>query len=328
MSTIPNISIIIPVYNVELYIKECIESVLNQTLRNIEIIIINDGSTDRSLEKIKEFDDDRIRIINKENGGLSSARNRGIKEAIGKYIFFLDSDDFLVNNICLEEIYKLAEYEDVDMMECKYDLYNYKGVLKSKTKYLNKFKKRYVLIDEYIENLIGTNFVPVCFKIFKREIIIKKNILFREGFLHEDEDFTPRILLCIKKIGIYNREFYGYRIREGSITDIKNEKRTKDIIEISYDLIKFLNKIPNSKNINMLKNRSIKIIFEKIYLERVYVDNEIIELLYKTSDDIITKLYCQILKKNRNLFFFIYKSMLRINSAKDRVGAFLCLENN
>ena len=103
------LSVIVPVYNVENYVSECIESIVSQTLKEIEIIVINDGCTDNSIENIKKIKDKRIMIVDKENGGLSSARNRGIKEAKGEYIIFIDSDDFLKYDNALEDIYNIAE---------------------------------------------------------------------------------------------------------------------------------------------------------------------------------------------------------------------------
>lgn len=95
----PKISVIIPVYNVEKYIRQCLESVINQTYKNLEIIIVNDGTKDNSMKIVEEYlSDERIKIINKENGGLSSARNRGMEEATGEYIYFLDSDDWIELN--------------------------------------------------------------------------------------------------------------------------------------------------------------------------------------------------------------------------------------
>lgn len=117
----PKVSVIIPVYNVEKYLDDCLENVVNQTLQDIEIICVNDGSTDNSLEVLQKYEneDARIKIINKENGGLSSARNAGIKEAKGEYILFLDSDDMVSRGVCKNAYYLAKTYGDVDAVEMK-----------------------------------------------------------------------------------------------------------------------------------------------------------------------------------------------------------------
>lgn len=324
-----NMSIVIPVYNVEEYIEECIKSVITQTLTNIEIIVINDGSTDNSLEKIKGINDNRIKLINKENGGLSSARNRGISEAKGQYVLFLDSDDFLVCDNCLKEVYELAVLRDVDMVECKYDLYNNEGLVESRGKYLKKFKYEYTDIDEYIEKLININFIPVCFKVFKLDVILNNNLKFKEGFLHEDEDFMPRLVLNINSIAIYNKPFYAYRIREGSITKTRSKKRTDDMLKISYDLLNHFNQISKSKNIELLKNRSVKMIFDKIYSERIKdIDNDRKIILIKNSNKIINKIISVFLYINFELFCYTYRIYILLDSIRYKVGGVLCQENN
>ena len=113
-----NISVIIPVYNVEKYLSDCLESVIQQSMREIEIICVNDGSTDNSYNILSEYADrdSRILIMNKENGGLSAARNTGYKKASGKYILFLDSDDYLSSPDVLDLLYKKAEKEEVDQL--------------------------------------------------------------------------------------------------------------------------------------------------------------------------------------------------------------------
>ena len=110
------LSVVVPVYNVEEYIYECIESILNQDIDGVEIIVINDGSTDNSLKIVKSFNDERIRIIDKENGGLSSARNVGLKEAVGEYVIFIDSDDYLKDKSVLAEMYNLAKKNNSDIV--------------------------------------------------------------------------------------------------------------------------------------------------------------------------------------------------------------------
>ena len=120
------VSVIVPVYNVEKYIRQCLESVINQTLKDIEIIIVNDGTKDSSMKVVEEYlPDKRIKIINKENGGLSSARNAGMREAQGKYICFIDSDDFIDSSM-MEELYNKIEKTNSDVVESGILLYDNK----------------------------------------------------------------------------------------------------------------------------------------------------------------------------------------------------------
>ena len=116
MTTKPKISVIIPVYNVEEYIEKCICSLIAQTIKEIEFLVINDGSTDNSINLIKSFQDSRIRIINQENLGLSEARNTGIKKARGRYVLFLDGDDYLIDDESILNMYNIAEKYKVDVL--------------------------------------------------------------------------------------------------------------------------------------------------------------------------------------------------------------------
>ena len=135
------ISVIIPVYNVEKYIRECVESVLNQTLKDIEIIAVNDGSRDNSIKIIEEYlSDARLRIINKENGGASFARNIGMKAARGEYIYFIDSDDFIEEDV-LEILYRNSESEKMDIVCSCFSFYNDKTKNKKKLDLLFHLKK-------------------------------------------------------------------------------------------------------------------------------------------------------------------------------------------
>ena len=135
------ISVIIPVYNVEKYIIECIESIINQTFKDIEIIVVNDGSKDNSIKIVEEYlSDKRLKIINKENRGLSSARNKGMKIARGEYIYFIDSDDF-INEDVLEVLYKNLESERFDIIFSNFSFYNDKTKKEKKSKFNFPFKE-------------------------------------------------------------------------------------------------------------------------------------------------------------------------------------------
>ena len=242
------VSVIIPVYNVEKYIRQCLESVINQTLKEIEIIIVNDGTKDNSMKIVEEYiSDKRIKIINKENGGLSSARNTGILAAQGKYICFIDSDDFVEKSM-LEELYNIIEEKKFDVVDSDIFLYN------NKTHEIKERKnKEYLKIEKGLF-LWGKYNVEVWNKIYRKNFLLDNNIFFEEGIIHEDDLFSIKILSSTNKIEHINKCFYYYRInRSGSImTDVNIEKKLyslKVIINklkelqkriITYDSFSFL----------------------------------------------------------------------------------------
>lgn len=175
------ISVIVPVYNVEKYLKQCLDSIVNQTYKNLEIIIVNDGTKDNSMKIVEEYlQDKRIKVINKENGGLSSARNIGIKEATGDYISFIDSDDYISLNM-YEDLVKNINGEDII-------IFNYSR-LDDKTKKIvkNKYIKnnKMIILDKKL-NYLYSRIELVCWnKIYKATFIKEKKINFLE-IVNED----------------------------------------------------------------------------------------------------------------------------------------------
>lgn len=183
------ISIIMPVYNVEEYIRQSIESVLNQTFNQLEIIIVDDGTKDSSAEIAEEYakKDSRIKLLHKENGGLSSARNYGLDAATGKYIMFLDSDDFLEKNAC-EILYNAIESQNVDYVIGNYIYTTHEG--KKWSRPMFNIKENIELnINDYEKSFFVMNSV-VWNKIFRRDFIEKNKLRFIEGALAEDAIFT------------------------------------------------------------------------------------------------------------------------------------------
>lgn len=194
------VSIIIPVYGVEKYISQCLESVINQSYENIEIIVVNDGTKDNSMKIVEEYLlDERIKIINKENGGLASARNRGIEEATGEYIYFLDSDDWIeVNTI---EVL-VEESNNLDIIYSNFWYFDEKNQKKRKNK--EKIKSNMSMTGEY---LLGySTEIMVWNKIYKKSFLEEKQLRFLEGIIHEDEEFTFKCYMNspqVKYIDIY-----------------------------------------------------------------------------------------------------------------------------
>lgn len=219
----PKISVIVPVYNVEKYIDKCLKSLTLQTLQGIEIIIVNDGSLDRSIDIIEKYvkeNPTKIKYYEKKNGGLSSARNYGIEYATGEYIAFLDSDDYVEINM-YEEMYNLAKKENADMVECDFIWeWEYgKKVYDKRREYKTK------------EDMMKKPRVVVWNKIYKRKILNKNKIRFPEGLIYEDMEFFYKLLPHLNKISYINKYFVHYIQRKDSISN-KQTIKTEDIFKI------------------------------------------------------------------------------------------------
>ncbi|MDD6093718.1 MAG: glycosyltransferase [bacterium] len=210
------VSVIVPVYNVEEYLARCLDSLVNQSLKDIEIIVVNDGSPDNSQKIIDNYCKKykNIKSFIKENGGLSDARNFGIEKAQGEYIAFLDSDDYVTIDMYME-MYNKAKSGNFDMVVC--DL-NYV--------YDDKIIKASCNIKKDTNNIkdVMLNIYPAAWnKIFKRNLM-DKGIRFKKGVWFEDVEFIYRLLPYINTIGVVHKAFNQYVQREGSITNTINKK--------------------------------------------------------------------------------------------------------
>lgn len=231
------ISVIVPVYNVQEYLTNCINSILNQSYKNIEIILVDDGSTDESSSICDSYvkKDNRIEVIHKENGGLSDARNIGIKSAKGKYITFVDSDDYLDENY-VKALYILITENNSDIA-CS-------GMKKTDSlndKIINKNEKIniYNSIDAIKEILYQRNIdnsAPS--KIFKKDLF--ENILFPVGYAFEDLDTMYKLFLQANKIVSTTNNYYLYYQRQGSILHTVKDKTINDLLTIIDNMNKNL----------------------------------------------------------------------------------------
>ena len=244
------VSVIVPVYNVEKYIDKCINSLVNQTLKDIEIIIVNDGSPDNSEEIIKKYlkKYQNIKYLKKKNGGMSSARNYGLKYASGEYIGFVDSDDYVSFDM-YEKMYNKAKNDDLDMVVCDIN-YVYPNHTMRVDCGIKDDKSS-------IQDLFINNYPAVWNKIFKKSIFDDNNLEFKTGVWFEDVEFIYRILAYVKKFGVIHETFNQYVQREGSITHTVSLK--------IYDYIDNMNGI-----IEFYKKRKIYENYKKV-LEYVYV---------------------------------------------------------
>ena len=223
------LSIIVPIYNVEDYLEECLESLYNIKNIELEIILVNDGSKDNSfkiMEKFKDMYPEKTVLINKENGGLSSARNAGMKAAVGEYISFIDSDDFIdVDEF--ERFFKEGQKDKLDVIvgNMRYytpektgdplfrsDMIKNSGILKGVDFFWELFQKPKCFREEVVDD------------IYRREFLLKNDIWFNENIVHEDSEFTPLVYLKAEKVRYIDRAFYFYRQRTGSIMNKVSEK--------------------------------------------------------------------------------------------------------
>jgi len=209
------ISVIIPVYNCEKYIEECLNSIINQTYKNLEIIVVNDGSSDKSLDIINNFkdNDSRVNVISTENKGVSHARNVGLNKATGKYISFVDSDDWLDENFCTKMHEKLIE-TDADLICCGYNKVTGEKIEKinSDGTTLEFDKKAFLIKLLNVQTSLGL----VHMKLIKAELV--KKVSFNEN-LKVAEDALYNMGLCehINKAAVLNEPLYNYRINTDSV---------------------------------------------------------------------------------------------------------------
>ena len=211
------VSVIVPVYNVYKYLDKCLNSLVHQTLRSIEIIVVNDGSTDDSQEIIDKYQREytNVKAYKKENSGLSDTRNFGLKYATGEYVTFVDSDDYLEKDM-YEKMYYKASKGDYDIVTCDIN-------------YVYPKREERIITDpkEDVTDIrkLFINFYPtVCTKIFKRSLFIKSGLEFKSGVWYEDVEFMYRLLPYIKSVGVVHDTYYNYLQREKSITNSVSPK--------------------------------------------------------------------------------------------------------
>ena len=222
------ISIIIPVYNVKDFLDKCVESVCSQTYANLEIILVDDGSTDGSGELCDKWAafDDRIIVIHKENGGVSDARNAGLDIAKGEYIGFVDSDDFIEPGM-YEHLFKTLNHAGNDLVMCAYRTVDENG--EPCRQIYDDIADCVISTSEYI-TMINQNpryhssLMVVSNKLYRRHLLQDKR--FRVGIVHEDAFFLNEIFPDVRQIEILNKQYYNYRQRTGSVMHVQfSEKR-------------------------------------------------------------------------------------------------------
>ena len=247
------VSVIVPVYNVELYIQDCLDSIINQTLKDIEIICVDDCSTDNSFSILDEYSkrDNRVKLLrHSQNKGLGPARNTGIYASNGEYIAFIDSDDFLSTDY-LENLYNTAKKYDSDIVSTLNLYYYEEGVLTEKYCHINKYiskkdknieGKSYISINDEKNNSKEYLYVTSTNKIYRKKFILDNNLFFmdiKSG--SEDVDFYIRELLNNPKTSYNHNSIYYHRIRKGSLTNKApiSLDSFKNSIKLMYNSIEY-----------------------------------------------------------------------------------------
>lgn len=286
MNSNPFISIIVPVYNSEMYLQQCIESIINQSETDYELLLIDDGSTDRSGKLCDKYsnNNDKVKVVHTKNRGVSSARNLGLRMARGDWIFFLDSDDVMENDILKEIRNYIVNNIDVDMVLGSYS-YNYEDNNVSPVVNQDALKQGIEAVREYglwnLKILMGSYFVS-------KAVIIKYSLLFIENTLYgEDVEFINYCLINSNKVGVTSQNFFYYNVHNGSAISKVNFRRF-DCVEAKKRILNYINdRYPESTDLKKLYiNRLLpEAIIDTTYLLSRHGVNivKILRYLYKNS---------------------------------------------
>lgn len=229
------ISIVVPVYNVEKYLQRCIDSLVNQTYKGLEIILVNDGSTDHSpaICEANAQKDSRIRVLNKKNGGLSDARNAGLNVAVGQYILFVDSDDYIEVDTC--ERLLAGMQDDVDLVAGAYkEVRDGQIIYKRHT---NLQENIVYSSREFVIRSIQKNewYAPAWLNLYRRQFLLDHKLYYKVGFLFEDHEILPRLFLAARKVTYIDYPFYNYVIRSNSIMTSNNIEWKRKMSNLIYN---------------------------------------------------------------------------------------------
>ena len=250
------VSVIVPVYNVERYLEKCLNSLMNQTLAEIEIIVVNDGSEDNSKKIIDDFQQKYpliIRSFSKENGGLSDARNFGLDKATGEFVGFVDSDDY-VSETMFEEMYQLAKKHSAEMVICNLQKVDEDGNVTQKLTQIPHMPEKIELANNL--SVFSDISYFACNKIFKRELFHNK--YFKKGVHFEDIQLIPQLLLECTIVAQTQNNHYQYLERSNSITKTHTEKgldilKAVEDVEVAFNISKYADQKAALKNFQILE---------------------------------------------------------------------------
>lgn len=232
----PKISIIVPVYNTEKYLRKCLDSLVFQTLEGIEVIAVDDGSTDQSGKILDEYQANypqKIKVVHKENGGQASARNLAFDLCIGEYVGFLDSDDFVKTEM-FEKMYQKAVSSDADYVACGYTDIMYDGESEVVLQEYVASKPAYKTKDMFFDALVSP-----FLHIYRREILVNSGVKFTQGYIYEDTAFYLNLIPYVKKLEVIE-ESLAYRVRHAnSTTTTFKKEKVRNIFPVIQDSVDF-----------------------------------------------------------------------------------------
>jgi len=262
-----NISIIIPIYNVGPYIKDCLHSVLNQTCKKLEIVIVNDQTMDNSMEIVNQVLNERktpfqVKIVNHDvNRGLSAARNTGIEHSSGDYLFFLDSDDEITPN-CIESLSEKAQSEEADIIIGDYSVAGSNSFFPPLKLGSRSLKRKREIIRSYMKESI---YVMAWNKLIKKDFVLAHNLFFREGLIHEDCLWSFQCICQAETITILKEKTYIYKVRENSI-------KSGTAVQKSINALKIVLKemVEYAEKYSLLNNRYVYSFIEQEKLRLLY----------------------------------------------------------
>lgn len=228
----PKFSIIVPVYNVEKYIGKCLDSIMNQTNKDFEVIVVNDGTKDHSMEIVKNYD---VKVINQKNQGLSAARNRGVKEATGEYLLFIDSDDYIEKDLLKELAKSLKNNPDIVRFQIQ-EVYEDGKIIKYEE---NPFENKNG--EEAFSEITKYHFVENAWAyLYKKTYYEENKFKFKEGTIHEDFGIVPLIIIKANRVNSISYIGYNYLQRTGSIMSQSNYKKIVKKVDDFYNHYLFL----------------------------------------------------------------------------------------
>lgn len=320
-TNLPVMSVIVPVYKVEDCLAICVESIMLQTLSNIEIILVNDGSPDECPRMCDNYADvdPRVMVIHKENGGLSQARNVGLRAAKGRYVLFVDSDDYIVANSC-EQLAAAALKGNLDIV-CA-DAVRTEGINVS---YLERAKESEGVVmtgREFLEVQLfhKSMHMPVCLNLYNRDFLLRNSLFFKEGILHEDEQWTPRVFLKAERVQYVKLRFYNYVIRVGSITKgTQRTKNGKDLVDTCFELDSMIKSLDDSP-LKLLMNEYIAM----LYLHAVHYGDLYNDPVVVSSSDFFSGKVLSLKNKLKVALFLRDKRLYKaINNVNKRFSAMM-----
>ncbi len=300
------VSVIVPMYNVEAYIRQCLDSLVNQTLKDMEVIVVDDGCTDNCVSIVNEYVNkypDLIKLVHKENGGLSDARNYGIQFASGKYIGFLDSDDYVEDTMYEYMSLKLDEGHDIVVCDIEYFYENGSSswILKGLTDFnIKDISKRALLSPMFAWN-----------KLYRAKYFKEENYRYPLNTWYEDLPVTTLMFAKTKKIGYISEPLVHYRQREGSIMSNTKSLRLYEIFNV-LEMIR-----ENFKKENLYEEYKDEIEYLHIEHLRLYgmfrfIRSSILKDLYKKTDECMN-LHFKNWKQNKYINNLSYKNRLFLN---------------